>query len=461
MADSKYNLFEAQGVPGLPAYNGYLFDEWMRELQGPRGRRTIREMQDNDPIVGAILFALEMLIRQVGWRIAAHPQAPAEDPRVEFIDGARQDMAVTWEDTLSEILSFLPYGFSLHELMYKRRDGVNSRFSDNFIGWHSWPMRGQETLQRWEFDPKTWEATAMIQLGPPDWQVHTIPFEKALLFRTSTKRGNPEGRSILRNAFRPWFFKKQIEQIEAIGIERDLAGIPMAEIPMEYLADDATADQVSVRNAVFEIVTNIRRNEQEGVVWPVAYDENNNRLFELKLLTTGGKRQFDTDTVIARHEQRMLMTVLADMIMLGHEKVGSNALAESKGKLFTTALGAWLASICAIVNNDAIPRLLKLNGMSTEASPQLMHGDIERPDLDLLGTFMLHLAQAGFELDTRFNSELAKRLHELAGLPVPPDDVPTELRASNLTVNEPDPDAAPEDTTDDAEESAEPPGDTE
>ena len=31
---------------------------------------------------------------------------------------------------------------------------------------------------------------------------------QALLFRTKSRKDNPEGRSILRNAYRPWYFKE-------------------------------------------------------------------------------------------------------------------------------------------------------------------------------------------------------------------------------------------------------------
>ena len=60
---------------------------------------------------------------------------------------------------------------------------------------------------------------------------YTIPMSKALLFRTKSRKNNPEGRSILRNAYRSWYFKRRIQEIEGIGIERDLAGLPVMHGP--------------------------------------------------------------------------------------------------------------------------------------------------------------------------------------------------------------------------------------
>jgi hypothetical protein len=169
-----------------------------------------------------------------------------------------------------------------------------------------------------QIDP--WTGKGMVE----------IPIEKSLLFRTTAQKGNPEGRSLLRNAYRPWWYKRRIEEIEAIGIERDLAGLPVANVPPEYLSIHATAEQQSVLAAIQQIVTSIKRNEQEGVIFPSVYDENGHKTFDLTLMSSGGARQFDTDKVISRYDQRIAMSVLSDFILLGHDNVGSFALGASR-----------------------------------------------------------------------------------------------------------------------------------
>ena len=86
-----------------------------------------------------------------------------------------QDMSQTWEDTISEILSFLPFGWSYHEIVYKRRLGdtedptTRSRFNDGKIGVRKLPIRAQETLWEWKFD-ETGGIRGMIQLAPPTYK---------------------------------------------------------------------------------------------------------------------------------------------------------------------------------------------------------------------------------------------------------------------------------------------------
>jgi hypothetical protein len=391
------------GRTGLQEFGGFVYEERLAQLQGARGRQTYREMSDNDPIIGAILFAVEMLIRGVDWTVEPASQNPDDIAAAEFVQENMQDMSSTWQDTITEILSMLVFGWSYHEIVYKARNGDNeiedlsSKYSDGYIGWSKLPIRAQETLFRWEFD-QVGNILGMYQQAPPTYRITFIPLSKCLLFRTKLRKGNPEGRSILRNAYKPWFFKKNIEMIEGIGVERDLAGLPVAWVPPEILDPNAPQSMKNVLAQVKKIIVNIRRDEQEGVVFPLAYDEEGHKTYDLSLLSAGGKRNFDTNAIIMRYQDNIAMTVLADFILLGHETVGSFALSSDKSELFSVALGAWLDNICETFNRKAIQQLFALNGWSTDNLPKLCHGDIQSMPLDELGTYIQQLAAAGMPL---------------------------------------------------------------
>lgn len=420
---TRRNLFEELGDTGLERWGGEVDDDWLQAFRGRRRWITIREMKDNDAVIGAILFAVDMLIRQVKWDVAAgeaggDPQ-PEDDEARDFVSSALVDMSLTWESTIAEILSFLPFGFSYHELVYKRRRGSSrdpssrSRYDDGRIGWRKMAPRAQESLERWVFDDDG-GVNAMVQRPPTDWTERTIPIEKALLFRTTSAKGSPEGRSVLRSAYRPWYFKRRIEEIEAIGIERDLAGLPVLYLDAETIHDPANA---SLEAEYRRILRDVRRNEQEGLLLPLSYDENGNKRVEFELLSSGGSRQFDTDKVVTRKSQEIAITVLADFILLGHEKVGSYSLSSDKTELFSVAIGTFLDEIASVMNRHAIPRLLLLNGMKGTA--RMTHGDIETPDLKQLGEWIKNLAGAGAELFP--DDELENRLRQLSNLPPKPE----------------------------------------
>jgi hypothetical protein len=251
-----------------------------------------------------------------------------------------------------------------------------SKFTDGKIGWRKIALRAQETLWDWHLD-ENGSVRGFRQSDPSSYKgVVEIPIEKGLLFRATNARNNPEGRSILRNAYRPYKFKKTIEEIEAIGIERDLAGLPVAYVPPSMLSSAATSAEITARNAMQDLIRQIKRNENEGVLFPLAYDEQGRELYKLTLLSSGGTRQFNTDQIVARYDQRISMVALADFILLGHEKVGSFSLGASKIDLFTSAIQQIAQMIADTFNDHAVPRLFKLNGMKTDRLPKVKAGEI-------------------------------------------------------------------------------------
>ena len=384
------------GRIGQNRYGGMIFEEFLPELRGRRGIEVYREMESNDDVVGAILFAMEMLVRQVDWTVDPAGDSAKDKEAAEFVQSCMNDMQVTWIDTISEILSFLTYGWSYHEIVYKRRMGntrdprTRSKYTDGLIGWMKLPLRAQETLYQWEYDEND-NLLGMTQMPPPTFGTYTIPINKALHFRTRSRKDNPEGRSILRNAYRPWFFKRRIQEIEGIGIERDLAGLPVIYTPPNLdIWDESNPDTVNIRIGLETMVRNIRRDSMEGIVLPDGY--------KLELLSSGGTRQFDTNAIINRYDTRIAMTVLADFIFLGHEKSGSWSLSSNKTDMFALACGAFLDIICETFNSQGIPALIDMNGQHFEGItdyPKMNHGDIEDVDIQQFAAYIKDMTGIG------------------------------------------------------------------
>ena len=403
------------GRLGQRRWGGAFYEEFLKELRGRRGMEAYREMADNDDVIGAIIYAIELLIRQVDWDVQPGGPSEADRAAANFVCECMNDMSDTWTDTISEILSFLTYGWSAHEIVYKRRCGLsrnpqlNSKYSDGLVAWQKLPIRAQESLYQWEYDNND-NLVALTQMPPPNYEIITIPADKLLLFRTKSRKGNPEGRSILRNAYRAWYFKRRIQEIEGIGIERDLAGFPTLTAPDGMNIWDSEDPEMNAARANAEaIVTNIRRDSLEGIVMPAGW--------KLELLSTGGDRQFDTNKIIERYDTRIAMTVLADFVLLGHQDVGSFALSSNKTHIFAMAICAYLDIICETFNNKAIPQLLAMNGDHFKGItdyPELTHGDVEDADLGKLGEYVSKLTAAGIIVP---DEGIESYLREVGGLP--------------------------------------------
>ena len=67
------------GRTGLRHWGGFVFEEWLNQLQqGQLAAQVYREMQDSDPIVGSIMYAIQSLIRRVSWWVEPKGSKEAE-----------------------------------------------------------------------------------------------------------------------------------------------------------------------------------------------------------------------------------------------------------------------------------------------------------------------------------------------------------------------------------------------
>ena len=425
--------FREYGQTGLRQYSGWVREEFLPQLQGRQAARVYREMQDNNATIGAMLFAITQTMRKIDWRVRAADQTPEALAAAQFADTLRFDMSHTWEDFIAEALSMLTYGFAPFEIVYKRRLGAqpdrgeqgddapaSSQFDDGRIGIRKLAIRGQDTVIRWFFGPNG-EVLGLTQ-QPFTGTINNIPIEKLLLFRPAAHKNNPEGRSVLRNCYRSWYFLKRFEEEEAIFYER-MSGVPVMWVPQELMDAAAAGDANAIAQvtAYKRMVTNTKIGEQMGLLlpsntWPNAMGaQGGTRMYEFQLVTPQGRAQVDSDKVITRHRLDMLMTVLGDFITLGHASHGTQSLAESKIDMFFQAIEGWVNSIAAVVNRYLLPRVWALNGLDPTLTPEFEPDLAQRIDIQALGDFVVKLAQSGMQMFP--DPDLENYLRAAAGMP--------------------------------------------
>lgn len=393
--------FQELGATGLRRSGGFVLEEFLSQLQGTKARQVYREMSDNDPVVGGILLAFNEVMGRLDWHIEKPEDATADELLAyDFIAGAFEDTEDPWDVTLSQIMSMLIYGWSWTEVVYKIRGGQNnpspkykSKYADGRIGWRKFAIRSQDSYLRWDFFPNG-KVRGLVQQDIATG-MHYIPMAKSLLFRTDEFKDNPEGTSLLRRAYTSWYYKKRIQEIEAIGIERDLAGYPVVYAPEEWFSPDADAGTVQSLTAIQSLVTNIKRNQSEGAVLPHITDESGNKILTLELLSSGGSRNFDTGAIIDRYNKMIATSMLADFVLLGQGTVGSFALGSQKLESWQMIIESFAKSISEVFNKNAIDRLLRINGIKCENPPRLVFGSVARADLGALAPYLSALADSG------------------------------------------------------------------
>ena len=406
----KASRYATLGVDSDTSPNwGIRLDEFIPDLRGQRGIKRLREMAQNDPIVGAILSAMDLMIRSTPWRVEGGSAQAAE-----LVDYSLHQMEdTTFEMFLSDVLSFLPYGFSLFEIVARPPSG----HPNGWVTLRKLAPRAQWTIERFEVD-----RTGRI-LGV--WQTATtgssyIPYTKMLHFRTASKQNDPAGMSVLRSAYSSWYYADRIKQIEAVAIERELNGLPLVRVPSEYLDPDASDAQKAFVQKIGAIARDVKRNEQGYIILPSdVYEDDGGkhtttRLVDFELIASQGKRDIDTNTVIVRYQMDMARSALADFVLLGVNDRGSFALSKSKADLFLKALEGYLDAIASVLNRQLVPRLMMWNGIPMTDAPMIRHGRVAPTDLGELGNFIRRVGGLGIDLTDPASEDF---LRTAAGLP--------------------------------------------
>lgn len=407
--------------------------EFLQELRGQRAINKYREMRDNSAVIGAVLYAVEQVLRDVDINVKPANDTPEAIKEAEFVKSVLSDMEHSLDDHVSEAVSFLWMGFSWFEVVYKRRGGLGTRdpkkrskFSDGRLGVRKIVSRAPWTIDKFDIEDITGKVLGVNQKGSYGTlkQDTLIPTTKSLYYRTTAIDNDPSGRSILRNAYTSYTYLTNMQSIEGIAVEREMHGIPIGRIPAEYLAADATDSQVAVRQQMEKVLADLKLNEQGYALLPsdLLLDQEGKstggvaaRLIDIELITSNGNRNIDIGPIIDRYQHDIARSVLSEFLMLGSGSGGSYALSKSKTDLFLRALESYINTITDVLNKQLVETLWDLNGLPIETMPKIVAGDVAPHDLKELGSYLRNLNGANIDLSDE--PEIINALLHTAELP--------------------------------------------
>lgn len=391
----RFKLSEA-GYLGLNVFNGITQDELKKELNFPYSVKTYKQMTYHSTINSALTL-FDNLIGKVEWTFKPPKDASeAEKRQAEIINEMMHDMQdQTWQEFISEALSSNVFGFSVHEKVYRRRNSSNgSKYNDNVIGWKRLPIRNQETIEKFVFSEDGNDIVGVKQnLNTVSDQYNrytnrtlkeiVLPRSKVMLFRAGKHKGDPFGKSMLRDAYQAWRFLSVIEEIEANGVAKDLAGLPVLKLPPQYLSQDASAEQKAIRAYYENVMRNLQMNQQSALILPQAFDPDTRQpMFQLELLSLNGSKAMDTSKIKEYYKNMILTSMFADVLVLGQSGGGSFALGQVKNSLSANAAEAMLDKVTSVINNDLIRQTYELNGWDTSRMGFMDYDNLDGEDLE-------------------------------------------------------------------------------
>lgn len=326
------------GFSGLRNIGGRIQEEYLRVLQSwDQAVKVYLEMRD-EPTVATLLNAIKLPLLSADFDVMPFSDSAADGEAADWLwENLTTMRQQSWRSHVADALESLDFGFAVGEMVFEKR-------ADGRLWLGNIEPRGQETLHSWEFDERD-NMTAFVQRDPDTGGFYRIPASKMVHIALHGRKGNPQGTPLLRSLYRPWRFLKDLENMEGIGLERNVGGMPVATLPEEPLTDTDLSDLKTA-------LKNLRNDEEEYLIVP----------FGMTVLGyEGGHDVSQLSATIERKQKEILMRGFAQFLKLGMDQVGTQALVKGSQDFFALSLRATQQELLERWNQQLVPLLFALN----------------------------------------------------------------------------------------------------
>lgn len=401
--DENKTEFEIGGTPvkvvevgstGTDISSGYLFEEYLQDLQGRQAADIFDKMRRSDPKVKMILSAMKNPIKGAAWEINEKGDETREgEIQKAFIEHILfNDLGKTWKSFLHEALSCIDFGYSLFEITYSAV--LNHEVFGSYNGIKSLAFRSQRTIEKWNIN-RGGKLESVEQEAFGDHQKNvTMPAKYLLHFALEKEGDNFEGISILRPAYGPWLRKNTFLKLIAAGIEKYAIPIPILTIPE---GKQGSQEYKDAKEAMRKYVS----HQCNYLTVPHGW--------ELKL----NNNPFDASKirdVINDENVEIVNAALANFLELGQSGSGSYALSFDLSDFFLGGLEYVAEQIAETINLVLIPNLISLNFPGQKPMVELNASGISDRAGEELSKVILNLVNAGaIKPDDRLEDNLRKR----------------------------------------------------
>lgn len=366
------------------------------DLKLPQAFKTYRSMMENE-YIGAGVGLTQNLINKLDYHLRCDDDCSEAQKRLVKKLNKSLDNLVGMDKTqfLNYILSMLPYGHSMFEIVMKR-DG-NEYVFDTFSPIH--PINVQKyvysrnKLKTLELNPADNDG----QLIQNQVAQENLSGEKVLMFKLNADLDNPLGRSVLNRCYMPWKRLEIIGEYELIGVAKNLSGVLKVKAPADYIQDyynNPTSDNAQYMAELIEQAELLHAGKSCLAVIASDVSQGGQALFDITTIGNADGNDMDTNAIIKRLEMSILTTLYTDILMLGQAGGGSFALSDSKTTLLTLVIDSILKAISRGFEH-AITVAHEVSGVKEQGKVSLEFDGVEQLDFDAYTRGMQRLVDAG------------------------------------------------------------------
>lgn len=387
-----------------------------KALRFPESVATFEAME-NDIVIATALVASNIIAQRTPISFEAFDTTATHEKRREFVESCFNDMTHTLQDFISYAMTCNQYGFALIEKVYRFRNKEHgSKFDDGKIGIKRLPLRHPSTVTGWDLDDNARELKGFYQdsakiiitkknlenafrttvlqksLDSLSSSDIYIPRENFLHIRIGDSTGRPEGKSPLSYCYKTIKEIENLVEIEGLSCQKNMNGVPVGKLPMNYMSPDATPDEKLVYQFYKDGLSNLGIHQQNCVIIPSDRDENGSPYFDFSLEASSASNITAVSDVIKRKYDRVYQCLLADIMILGS---GTSGAVKNKAEMLNMLVEARLDLILDTVNSDLIPDLFERNGWDKTKTPKMVKGKLSDIDMATFGKAIQQLTAVG------------------------------------------------------------------
>jgi hypothetical protein len=365
------------GVSGTTTFGGYIQTrERNAKLIGLRKYETYSELLANTAIVGACVRLFLNLIGGSEWTWNPVDDTPDAKMHAELAEEwLTEDPATSWRRIVRRSAAYVFYGFSIQEWTARlNNDKTAITFKDI-------SPRAQRTINRWLVQDSG-EVDGVWQLSPHDGRELFMPRNRLVYLVDDSLNDSPEGLGIFRHMFPGGERLAVLENLETMGFETDLGGIPMGRAPLAELqkAVDEGSITKAESEAQLEVLRTFLKKPVRTATKSLILDS---RVYEgqdetqapsqthqwgIDVLETSHQGLVPINVAILRTNREIARIMGCEGLLLG-EGSGSMALSREKSTQLYLIVDSVLHEVADAYRNDLLGPLWKLNGLDDDMMP--------------------------------------------------------------------------------------------
>ncbi|MET0462868.1 MAG: hypothetical protein ABW007_06930, partial [Chitinophagaceae bacterium] len=255
--------FQEMGYAYPSPWTSWTREERVTKLRDKEGLRTYYDMKRADGTIRGSLRVLKTPIQSAKWYVKPASDSPLDKKIAEFVeDNLFERMTLPFSRVIEDALLMLEYGYFVMEKVY-RMDTDGKMILQKLAPRHPLDIR------EWEYDAQGGPDAILMEPAEPHLfdGIIRIPIEKLVVFVNEQEGGDMRGISVLRSAYKHYYYKDTLYKIDAIQKERHGIGVPIIKLPMGFSQED--------RRLADDLGRNLRSNERAHITipsnWEVAF----------------------------------------------------------------------------------------------------------------------------------------------------------------------------------------------